>query len=53
MVLSQDVETGELALKPVVRTTLRAPETIYCIKTESGDIRATVVIAGGSLAKAG
>jgi hypothetical protein len=41
MVLSQDVETGELALKPVVSTTLRDPETIYRIKTESGDIRAT------------
>ena len=41
MVLSQDVESGELALKPVVRTTVRAPETIYNIKTEAGEIRAT------------
>lgn len=41
MVLSQDVESGEMALKPVVRTTLRSPETIYNIKTEAGEIRAT------------
>lgn len=41
IVLAQDVESGELCLKPVVRKTLRPPETIYCIKTEEGDIRAT------------
>ncbi len=41
LVLSQDIETGKLDLKPVVRKTLREPEQIYRIVTESGDIRAT------------
>lgn len=41
LVLAQDVETAELALKPVVRTTLRDPESIFRIKTQHGDIRAT------------
>ena len=41
LVLSQNVESGELSLRPVIGTTLRPPQPIYCIKTEEGDIRAT------------
>ncbi len=41
LVLAQNVETGELDFKPVLRKTLREPATILRIETESGTIRAT------------
>ncbi|GAB5402414.1 MAG: hypothetical protein Aurels2KO_06450 [Aureliella sp.] len=41
MVLSQDVETAELALKPVLLTTIRPPKTTIKIKTGSDTIEAT------------
>ncbi len=41
MVLAQDVETGELALKAVLQTTIRPPEVMLNIVTESAEIKAT------------
>lgn len=41
MVVSQDVETGELALKPVLQTTVRPPKTTLTIVTPTGKIQAT------------
>lgn len=41
MVLAQDVETGELALKPVLQTTIRPPSIMWNIVTDSGEITAT------------
>ncbi len=40
-VVSQDVESGELALKPVLQTTLRAPEGTRKIITALDEIEAT------------
>jgi Pretoxin HINT domain len=33
--------TGELALKPVLQTTIRPPKVTFSIVTDSGEIRAT------------
>ncbi|MGE0607042.1 MAG: polymorphic toxin-type HINT domain-containing protein [Pirellulales bacterium] len=41
IVLSQDPTTGELAYKPVLRTTMRAPEALIRIETANGIIRAS------------
>lgn len=41
MVVSQDVETGELALRPVLQTTVRPPKTTLTIVTQAGKIQAT------------
>lgn len=41
MVLSQDVETGELALKTVLQTTVRPPKTTLRVATEGGETQAT------------
>jgi hypothetical protein len=40
-VMSQDIETGELSLKPVIQTTIRPPETTLAILTEEETIHAT------------
>ncbi len=53
MVLSQDVETGELALKPVVRTTCGRRKPSTASRRNQAISSPPVVIAGGSLAKAG
>lgn len=41
LVLAQDVESGELAFKPVLQTTVRPPTTSLRIVAESGEIQAT------------
>jgi hypothetical protein len=41
MVVAQDVETGELALKPVLQTTVRPPKTTLTIVTDNSKIHAT------------
>ncbi len=41
LVLAQNIETGEIAYKPVLRTTLRLPETIYSVETSSQTLRCT------------
>lgn len=41
LVLSQDVETAELTLKPVILTTVRPPKSTIKIRTRSGTIEAT------------
>ena len=40
-VLSQDVETGELAFKPVFKTTVRPPVALMKITTDQGDLVCT------------
>jgi Pretoxin HINT domain len=40
-VVSQDVESGEVALKPILQTTVRPPEAILKIVTAEGEIQAT------------
>jgi hypothetical protein len=40
-VLAQDVETGELAFKPVLETTVRPPAEILRIEYEGGSLRST------------
>lgn len=42
LVLSQDVETGELALKPVLQTTKRPPAKTMRFATAGGEIQATL-----------
>lgn len=41
LVLSQNVESGELCLKPVIKTTIRPPMLTLCMVTEAGEIQAT------------
>ncbi|MEM7476262.1 MAG: polymorphic toxin-type HINT domain-containing protein [Planctomycetota bacterium] len=41
LVASKDVETGELALKPVLLTTIRPPEETFIIAVDGEEIRAT------------
>lgn len=41
LVLSQDVESGELCLKPVLQTTIRPPKSTLRIATAAGEIQAT------------
>lgn len=41
LVMSQDVESGELALKPVIQTTVRPPKSTLKITLDSGEIQAT------------
>ena len=41
LVLSQNVESGELCLKPVLQTTVRPPLSTLRIVTEAGEIQAT------------
>jgi hypothetical protein len=41
LVLSQDVETGELAYKPVLRTTIRMPEPVFTIESSGNTLRST------------
>jgi hypothetical protein len=41
LVLSQDAETGELAYKPVLRTTLRMPEPVFTIESSGSTLRST------------
>ncbi|WP_345684599.1 polymorphic toxin-type HINT domain-containing protein [Novipirellula caenicola] len=42
LVLSQDVETGELALKPVLQTTKRPPAKTMRFATAGGEIQSTL-----------
>ncbi|HEY2413445.1 MAG TPA: polymorphic toxin-type HINT domain-containing protein [Pirellulaceae bacterium] len=41
-VLAQDQDSGELAFKPVLRTTLRPPRKMVCIRVAGDEIIATV-----------
>ncbi|MCC7336774.1 MAG: hypothetical protein IT422_16910 [Pirellulaceae bacterium] len=41
LVLSQNVESGELCLKPVIKTTIRPPLSTLRMVTEAGEIQAT------------
>ncbi len=41
LVLSQDTETGELAYKPVLQTTIRQPEPIYALESSGQSLRCT------------
>lgn len=41
LVLSQNVESGELGLKPVIKTTIRPPLSTLRMVTEAGEIQAT------------
>lgn len=41
LVMSQDVETGELTLKPVFQTTVRPPKITLSIKTSAETVQAT------------
>jgi len=40
-VLAQDIDTGELAYKPVLRTTVRPPEVLMKIQTTAEEIQAS------------
>jgi hypothetical protein len=42
LILSQDIQTGELAMKPVIATTLRPPAKTKLIVTEENSVRATM-----------
>lgn len=42
LVVSQNIETGELSLKPVLNTTLRPPAKTIRFETEQGAIQATL-----------
>ena len=41
LVLSQNVESGELCLRPVIKTTVRPPMSTLRAVTETGEIQAT------------
>ncbi len=41
LVLSQNSDTGELAYKPVLRTTVRLPEPIYTLESSGDSLRCT------------
>lgn len=42
LVLAKDIETGELSYKPVIRTTVRAPQPLVTLHTKDDSIRATL-----------
>jgi len=42
LVPAQDVETGELALKPVLQTTVRPPVKLLKVSTEAGELKTTL-----------
>ena len=52
-VLAQDADTGELAYKPVLGTTLRPPTEMVLVTTSDGEPAARVAIRSGSLARDG
>jgi hypothetical protein len=41
LVLAKHPETGELAYRPVLRTSVREPEPVFKLTTEGGELRAT------------
>jgi hypothetical protein len=41
LVLAQDIDSGEIAFKPVLRTTVRLPEPIYTLESSGEPIRST------------
>lgn len=42
VVLAKDIETGELAYKPVIRTTVRSPQPLMTLHTAGESIRTTL-----------
>ncbi len=42
LVLSQNITTGELAMRPVIRTTVRPPAKTLVFETETGKVQATL-----------
>jgi tetratricopeptide (TPR) repeat protein len=41
LVLAQNIDTGEIAFKPVLRTTVRLPEPIYTLESSGESLRST------------